>query len=125
MMNTGMTFGMEGPQFTGWWVNPKTGDKFNAIDAFFEDNQLLIKAADGRLFTYNQIQNYVQTKDPSSITSEAANVGSKKGSAILPPEILNELEKTESDDDIIVPDDDIFGNVPQRHATIEEKTQNY
>lgn len=111
-MNTGMTFGMEGPQITGWWVNPKTGDKFNAVDTFFEDNQLLIKAADGRLFTYNQIQNYIQTKDPSSVKIEAVTTGSKKGSDLLPPEILNELETPgeETINDIIIPDDDIFSS---------------
>ena len=41
----GMTFGFDGPSVTGWWVNPKTGDKFKAIDTFFEDNRLLIKTA--------------------------------------------------------------------------------
>ena len=58
MMN-GINFGMDGPQVTGWWYNPATGDKFNAIDTYFEDNNLLIKTADGRLLNFNQIQNFV------------------------------------------------------------------
>ena len=83
MMN-GMNFGMEGPQVNGWWYNPKTGDRFNALDTYFEDNNLLIKTADGRLLNYNQIQNYVHVEDPKSIPSKPSATASTLSLRALP-----------------------------------------
>lgn len=60
MYNQGMTFGVDGPIMSGTWYNPKTGDKFTVADTFFEDNQLLVRAVDGRLLNYNIIQDYIQ-----------------------------------------------------------------
>lgn len=111
-MNNGLTFGLEGPNITGWWVNPKTGDKFNAIDSYFEDNQLLIKTADGRILNFNQIQNYVQTKaeDVDKITN---NIKSQhKKAEEIPTEVLNELDDNSSEG-VIIPDDDIFDAIPK------------
>jgi len=107
-MNNGMTFGMEGPQITGWWVNPNTGDKFNAVDTFFEDNQLIIKTADGRMLRFDQIQNYVQAKaeDAERIS---ANAKAQPKSDEIPAEVLKELDDTQSPGDIMIPEDNIFG----------------
>lgn len=110
MMNNGMTFGLEGPNITGWWVNPQTGDKFNAVDTYFEDNQLLIKTADGRLLKYNQIQNYVQTDKPDSFAPSTAPA---KPADDIPDEVLNEIEgNNPTGEGLLIPDDDIFGDRP-------------
>ena len=110
-MTNGINFGMDGPQVTGWWVNPKTGDKFNAIDTFFEDNNLLIKTADGRLLNYNQIQNYIQTDNPDSFNKPQSKSSSTNDD--IPASILAELADPSSTgasiEDILIPDDDIYG----------------
>ena len=100
-----MTFGMDGPMIAGWWVNPKTGDKFNAIDSFFEDNNLIIKTADGRILNYNQIQNYIRTDNPDSISSQ--NQSKPQTQENIPANILAEID---NGDDILIPDDNIYGN---------------
>ena len=108
----GMTFGMDGPMVTGWWVNPKTGDKFNAIDTFFEDNHLLIKTADGRILNYNQIQNYIQTDKPDDIVKQAKSSQTKTVvREEIPANILSELEQPgeEGEESLLIPDDDIYG----------------
>lgn len=104
-----MTFGMDGPQVTGWWVNPKTGDKFKAIDTFFEDNQLLVKAADGRLIRYDKMQDYIKTDKPDDVIAATKKTSSKtnNNTNALPPEILEELERP-GEEDLIIPDDNIY-----------------
>lgn len=114
-MNTGMTFGMEGPQITGWWYNPTTGDKFKAVDTFFEDNNLLIKTDSGKLLNYNQIQNYVQVSDPKSIPDKPIQSKSTKQNDEIPSEILNEIDGGEND--ILIPDDNIFGASTRHNDT--------
>ena len=107
-----MTFGMDGPMVTGWWVNPKTGDKFNAIDTFFEDNHLLIKTADGRILNYNQIQNYIQTDKPDDIVKQAKSSQTKTVvHEAIPANILSELEQPgeEGEEGLLIPGDDIYG----------------
>ena len=47
MMNTGLTFGSEGPMMEGTWYNTRTGDSFTVRDSFFEDNQFVITTTDG------------------------------------------------------------------------------
>ena len=103
-----MNFGMDGPQVTGWWVNPKTGDKFKAIDTYFEDNNLLIKTADGRFLNYNQIQNYIQTDNPDSVmpvkqTTQNTNFND------IPAEVLAEIDNDENANNVLIPDDNIYG----------------
>ena len=115
-MNNGMTFGMDGPMITGWWVNPKTGDKFNAVDTFFEDNNLLVKSSDGRILNYNQLQNYIQTDKPDDIVQQVKS--SQNKSVVrdeIPTNILSELEQPgeENKENLIIPDDDIWGNPKQ------------
>lgn len=111
----GINFGMDGPQVTGWWYNPATGDKFNAIDTYFEDNNLLIKTADGRLLNFNQIQNYVRTEsDPGNITPQTA---STKKDDEIPAEILAELEEDNQSEGLLIPDDNIYGIAGQKQAT--------
>lgn len=120
-----MNFGMDGPQVTGWWVNPKTGDKFNAIDTYFEDNNLLIKTADGRLLNYNKIQDYVQTQNPDSIRPTAKPTINPKKEEI-PASILAELDNGEDDldDSLLIPDDNIYGITGQKQPKTSEKIFN-
>lgn len=104
----GINFGMEGPQVDGWWYNPKTGDRFNALDTYFEDNNLLIKTADGRLLNYNQIQNYVHVEDPKSIPDKSSAASPSNDD--VPPEVLAEIEgDKDPDGGLLIPDDDIYG----------------
>lgn len=114
-MNNGMTFGMEGPVVTGWWTNPKTGDSFKVVDTFFEDNKLLVKTEDGRLLNYNQIQNYIQTDDQKTRESMIKRAKNQSSTQEIPKYITDELEgvtKTTPDNDLIIPDDDIYGGKP-------------
>ena len=117
----GMTFGFDGPSVTGWWVNPKTGDKFKAIDTFFEDNRLLIKTADGRLLDYNRIQDYVQTDKPDSIQVNKQQNKPKPKQESIPIEVLNEIEKPEDMQneaiDLLIPEDNIYSR-PQEPARL-------
>lgn len=107
MMN-GINFGMEGPQVDGWWYNPQTGDRFNALDTYFEDNNLLIKTADGRLLNYNQIQNYVHVEDPKSIPDKPS--AAAPATDDVPPEVLAEIEgDKDPNGGLLIPDDNIYG----------------
>lgn len=63
MMN-GLIFNGEGPMMDGTWYNPNTGDSFTVADAFFQDNQYMVKTTDGRLLDYNFMQNYVKSDKP-------------------------------------------------------------
>lgn len=120
MMNNGMNFGMDGPQVTGWWVNPQTGDKFNAVDTFFEDNNLLIKTSDGRLLNYNQIQNYIQTNNPDSVVPPQTTQQSSPAHEEIPAEILNELEDPSNPNDgLLIPDDDIYGITGKKTQSVD------
>ena len=113
-MNNGMTFGMDGPSITGWWVNTKTGDKFKAVDTFFEDNNLLVKTADGRLLNYNQLQNYIQTDKPEELSKQVKSSQTKKVvHEAVPASILSELETPgeETEEDLLIPDDNIWGDI--------------
>ena len=38
MINSGLTFGSEGPIIDGTWYNPQTGDSFTVRDSFFGQN---------------------------------------------------------------------------------------
>lgn len=107
-----MNFGMDGPSVTGWWYNPQTGDKFNAIDTYFEDNNLLIKTADNRLLNFNQIQNYLHVEDEKSIPNITPQKQKNQTTDDdLPPEVKAILEEPGSNgaESLIIPDDDIYG----------------
>ena len=64
MINSGLTFGSEGPMMEGTWYNPRTGDSFTVRDSFFEDNQFVITTTDGRYLKYEQIQDYIKSDKP-------------------------------------------------------------
>ena len=116
-MTNGINFGTEGPQITGWWYNPTTGDKFNALDTYFEDNNLLIKAADGRLLNYNQIQNYVRVDDPKMIPDIKKQTKNVPKHDDIPTEILAELDN--GDEGLLIPDDNIYGRPTKQDPAAE------
>lgn len=83
-MVNNVTFNMDGPTITGHWYNTKTGDSFTVRDSFFEDNQLFIQATDGRVFGYEQLQDYIQSKEKIEMPKPQTNN--------IPMEVMNELE---------------------------------
>ena len=64
MMNSGLTFGSEGPMMEGTWYNTRTGDSFTVRDSFFEDNQFIVTTTDGRYLKYEQMQDYIKSDKP-------------------------------------------------------------
>ena len=110
-MVNNVTFNMDGPTITGHWYNTKTGDSFTVRDSFFEDNQLIIQATDGRIFGYDQLQDYIQSKEKIEIPKPQNN--------IIPKEVINELE----DDfvDLSQPLGNIYNEVKLEPIYNEEK----
>ena len=81
-----MIFSGETPMMSGTWYNPQTGDSFTVADAFFQDNQYLVKTVDGRILDYNIIKNYIKSDKP--IASQK-----KQAKEQLPKEVSNILLK--------------------------------
>lgn len=98
MMNTGLTFGSEGPIMEGTWYNTRTGDSFTVRDSFFEDNQFVITTTDGRYLKYEQIQDYIKSDKPIQMEKP------KPKQEVLPAEVADILEG-ENYDDMIMADD--------------------
>lgn len=84
-MAQGVMFNLEGPMMQGNWYNPKTGDSFTVRDSFFQDNQFIVTTTDGRMLSYNQLQNYIQSDKPVNIKPE-------QKSDPIPAEISSMLE---------------------------------
>lgn len=80
----GLIFNGEGPMMDGTWYNPNTGDSFTVADAFFQDNQYMVKTSDGRLLDYNFIQHYVKSDKPIPKQTQ-----SKPTTQSLPAEVTN------------------------------------
>ena len=79
-----MIFSGETPMMSGTWYNPQTGDSFTVADAFFQDNQYLVKTVDGRILDYNIIQNYIKSDKPIPTQKKSVNEQ-------LPKEVSNIL----------------------------------
>lgn len=86
MLNNDITFSADGPIMSGTWHNPKTGDSFTVRNSFFEDNQYVVQTTDGRILKYNQLQNYVQTKNPNDIPKPQKSIV-KESNNDLPAEV--------------------------------------
>lgn len=84
-----ITFNMDGPTLSGNWYNTKTGDSFTVRDSFFEDNQLIVQAMDGRIFRYDQLQDYIQSKEKIEMPK------SQQQTYIIPEEVANLLADDE------------------------------
>lgn len=108
-MMQGVIFGNDGPVMQGTWYNPTTGDAFVVRDSFFEDNQYIVAATDGRFLRYDQLQNYVQS-DMS--LDELKRIKKEKENTVkiseIPNEVKNILEGETSSDswsDMMLPED--------------------
>lgn len=62
-----MDFGMQseigGPMITGRWTNVRTGDEVVVRDSFMDGDDMVIFTTDGRQFTLDQFQDFVQMSD--------------------------------------------------------------
>ena len=108
MIQPGMMFGGEGPIMQGTWYNPTTGDAFTVRDSFFEDNQYVVTATDGRYFKYDQLQNYIQSdmklEDLKQMSREqkAKNEIKKEN---LPAEVSNLIDDNVTEESYMTPED--------------------
>jgi hypothetical protein len=100
-MNNNITFGIDGPMMSGKWYNPKTGDTFTVRETFFEDNELIIQAMDGRLFKFDRIQDYIQSNGNEEFKQPEPQP--KQSNNDIPSEILDMIEDTSYIDDLITP----------------------
>lgn len=98
MMNTGLTFGSEGPMMEGTWYNTRTGDSFTVRDSFFEDNQFVVTTTDGRYLKYEQIQDYIKSDKPIEMKKPEPK------QEVLPAEVADLIEDTNYDDMIMADD---------------------
>lgn len=100
-MNNNITFGIDGPMMSGKWYNPKTGDSFTVRETFFEDNELIIQAMDGRVFKFDRIQDYIQSNGNEEFKQPEPK--HKQSNNDIPSEILDMIEDTSYIDDLITP----------------------
>lgn len=115
-MNEGITFNGEGPLMTGTWYNPSNGDSFTVADAFFQDNQYIVKTTDGRMLDYNFIQHYIKSDKPIAMPKNEPTTK-------LPPEVQSIIANQNDD---ILPEDQLLiqgqakpiGNLYNNPATI-------
>lgn len=100
-MNNNITFGIDGPMMSGKWYNPKTGDSFTVRETFFEDNELIIQAMDGRVFKFDRIQDYIQSNSNEEFKQPEPK--QEQSNNELPSEILDMIEDTSYIDELITP----------------------
>lgn len=100
-MNNNITFGIDGPMMSGKWHNPKTGDSFTVRETFFEDNELIIQAMDGRVFKFDRIQDYIQSNGNEEFKQPEPKP--KQSNNDIPSEILDMIEDTSYIDELITP----------------------
>ena len=122
MMNSGLTFGSEGPMMEGTWYNTRTGDSFTVRDSFFEDNQFVITTTDGRYLKYEQIQDYIKSDKPIQMDKPATTPKQD----VLPAEVAGLLEDVNYDD-MIMADDlaMIQGQAPVTLGNLKDSTNPY
>lgn len=107
-----MIFSGETPMMSGTWYNPQTGDSFTVADAFFQDNQYLVKTIDGRILDYNIIKNYIKSDKPiptqkkqvkEQLPKEVSNILLKESSNLNSP--LNDTLQNDTLQNDILPED--------------------
>lgn len=132
-MNNGIMFGTNGPMMTGTWYNPATGDSFTVRDSFFENNQYVVSTTDGRVLSYDVIQNYVQSDKPIEMPK-------KPQQDKLPDEVANLIADDtifEVENNGLFVDTDIYGmnnpltpslgniNKPLPYYSVQEETPSF
>lgn len=107
-----MIFSGETPMMSGTWYNPQTGDSFTVADAFFQDNQYLVKTVDGRILDYNIIKNYIKSDKPiptqknpvkEQLPKEVSNILLKESGNLNSP--LNDTLQNDTLQNDILPED--------------------
>lgn len=96
----GITFAGNGPIMDGTWTNPYTGDSFTVGDSYFEDGQYKIRAVDGRIFRYDDIQDYIK----GIKQSEIKNIKEQNKLQSIPKEV-SDIIATPDDNNLICDDD--------------------
>ena len=85
-------FGIDGPVLDDTvWYNAKTGDSFKVRSNYFEDNNMIVQAYDGRRFNLNQLTEYVQWTGKDAPPKKAAAPQPQTTKEDLPPEIAAEI----------------------------------
>lgn len=98
----GITFDGTAPTMEGVWFNPKTGDRIKVRDTFFADNNYMVRTTDGRMLSYNQMQNYV--RDDSG-KADKEFLKSKQKSAEQPTEQPQKPIIQHNDSDFLTEED--------------------
>lgn len=98
----GITFDGTAPTMEGVWFNPKTGDRIKVRDTFFADNNYMVRTTDGRMLSYNQMQNYV--RDDSG-KADKEFLKSKQKSPELPTEQPQKPVIQHNDSDFLTEED--------------------
>lgn len=118
-------FGGDGPMMQGTWYNPHNGDAFTVRDSFFEDNQYTVVTTDGRVFRYDQLQNFVQS-DMKLEDLKKMKLEESKNEENLPDSVLNLIDSGNSYSDLMIPDDNIISQskIGNLYAEPNSKHQN-
>lgn len=101
-----VNFGMDGLSLDNTtWYNPKTGDSFKVRSNFFENNEMILQAYDGRSFNLKNMNDYVQYtgKTPPSKPEPKPEP--------IPDEVLNLINNESSDQEsYMLPEDEVLIN---------------
>ena len=94
-----------GIDLVGWWSNPSTGESYQVVDQFFQDNSLYVKTAQGQIINFNRIQNFVRSDNPITRPPDRMEPVKKSN-----PRLLEGLEgdTPESISDILQEDMDLI-----------------
>lgn len=76
------TMGGGGPMISGRWTNVRTGEEVVVRDSFMDGDDMIIFTTDGRQFTLEQFQDFVQMSDEEY--DEHGNVVSSSSNANTP-----------------------------------------
>ncbi len=82
-----------GIDLSGWWSNPSTGESYQVVDQFFQDNSLYVKTMQGQILNFNKIQNFVHSDKPLDKPVDRPQMNNSKLLAGLVPDDPNILEE--------------------------------
>ena len=101
-----VNFGMDGLSLDNTtWYNPKTGDSFKVRSNFFENNEMILQAYDGRSFNLKNMNDYVQ------YTSKTPPPRPESKQEPIPDEVLNLINNESPDrESYMLPEDEVLIN---------------
>ena len=99
-----VNFGMDGLSLDNTtWYNPKTSDSFKVRSNFFENNEMILQAYDGRSFNLKNMNDYVQ------YTGKTPPPKLEPKSEPIPDEVLNLINNEQPDqDNYMLPEDEVL-----------------